>query len=114
MACGLKKTGRGVALQWHVVKGEVWRKVTTWLGIPREMRTMHSSLKWIKKERQGSGIRAKAARIAFCFSIYWIWRTRNATCFDGLLPKEDDIFARIQYITYKILYSLYPYENVIL
>ncbi|CAH9069914.1 unnamed protein product [Cuscuta epithymum] len=92
--------------------GKVWHRVRTWLDIPREMGTMLNSLKWIKRKRQGSGIKAKAARIAFCYSIYWIWRTRNATCFDGLVPKEEVVFARIQYIVYKILYSLYPHELV--
>ncbi|CAH9074929.1 unnamed protein product [Cuscuta europaea] len=95
-----------------VFAGNVWQKVKRWLQLPRRMGTLHSSLNWIKKERQGSGIKAKAARIAFCYTVYWIWRTRNATCFDGLTPREDDVFARIQYITYKILYSIYPFELV--
>ncbi|CAH9122317.1 unnamed protein product [Cuscuta epithymum] len=58
-------------------------------------------------------VQAKASRIVFCFSIYWIRSTRNATRFDGLAPKEEDVFAKIKYIVYKILYSLYLHDLVV-
>ncbi|CAH9125273.1 unnamed protein product [Cuscuta epithymum] len=85
--------------------------VNEWLGMPRLMGTLASSVKWIKKERSGANVQAKASRIALYFSIYWIWRVRNAATFDGVTPKEDDVFARIKYIVYKVLYSIYPYDR---
>ncbi|CAH9089943.1 unnamed protein product [Cuscuta europaea] len=93
--------------------GKIWSLVKNWIDMPRLMGTLSSSVKWIKKERSGATIKAKATRIAFCFSVYHIWRTRNAIKFDGTSPKVEDVFARIKYIVYKVLYSIYSHELVV-
>ncbi|CAH9145483.1 unnamed protein product [Cuscuta epithymum] len=94
--------------------GKVWAMMKAWIGIPRMMGTLASAVKWIKKERSGASVRAKAARIAFSCTIYSLWRVRNAARFDDFLPKEEEVFARIQYVVYKILYCIYPYDLVVL
>ncbi|CAH9085405.1 unnamed protein product [Cuscuta europaea] len=92
--------------------GQVWSKVRAWIGMPRQMTTLDSSVKWIKKDHAGAGVKAKAARIAFIYTIYWIWRVRNATRFDDAKAHEEEVFARIQYMVYKILFSIYPHELI--
>ncbi len=92
--------------------GTVWSKLRAWIGMPREMSTLESSVKWIRKDHAGVGIKAKALRIAFIYTIYWLWRVRNATRFDDKKTHEEDVFARIQYMVYKILYSIYPHELI--
>ncbi|KAG9133259.1 hypothetical protein Leryth_020754 [Lithospermum erythrorhizon] len=39
--------------------------IRTWLGIRRQMTTLESAIKWIKKEHGGKSIRAKAIILAF-------------------------------------------------
>ncbi|CAH9051431.1 unnamed protein product [Cuscuta europaea] len=86
-------------------QGTIWNKVRAWIGMPRQMSTLDSAVKWIKKDRAGVWIKAKTIRIAFIYTIYWIWRVRNATRFDDKKTREEEVFERIQYMVYKILYT---------
>ncbi|CAH9090550.1 unnamed protein product [Cuscuta epithymum] len=76
--------------------GAIWSRVRIWIGLHRQMTTLDSSVKWIKKDHGGAGIKAKTVWIAFIYTAYWIWRVRNATKFDGATLKEEDVFARIK------------------
>ncbi|CAH9069809.1 unnamed protein product [Cuscuta europaea] len=88
--------------------GQLWNNVKDRLGISRQMASLKSVVKWTQRECKGAHIRAKATRIAFSYTIYWIWRTRNAIRFDGAALKLDEMFTHIKYMVYKVLYSLYP------
>ncbi|CAH9050033.1 unnamed protein product [Cuscuta europaea] len=92
--------------------GQLWRNVKDWLGISRQMTSLRSAIKWMQRECKGVHIRAKATRIAFSYTIYWIWRTRNAIRFDGATLKLEDMLAKIKFMMYKVLYSLYPYHMI--
>ncbi|CAH9109723.1 unnamed protein product [Cuscuta europaea] len=92
--------------------GQVWETVKQWLGLTRSMHTLRSSVKWIKKEQSGANLKAKAVRIAFCYSIYWIWRSRNSIRFDGAKANIQGVVAQIKFMVYKLLYSLYPVDMI--
>jgi len=50
----------------------LWRRIRDWLGISREMSTISSALKWIKKEARGSSVRAKAIKVGLACTVYHI------------------------------------------
>ncbi|CAH9091992.1 unnamed protein product [Cuscuta epithymum] len=95
-----------------IITGQVWTRIKAWLGITRQMTTLRSAVKWIKKEHNGAHIKAKAVRITFCFTIYWMWRTRNSICFEAAKVKVEDIIHHIKYMVYKVLFSIYPYHMI--
>ncbi|CAH9147761.1 unnamed protein product [Cuscuta epithymum] len=92
--------------------GRVWTQIRNWMGFGHQMTTLLSSIKWIMKEHKGSRLKAKAARLAFCATVYYVWRARNACRFDGSMPKEEEIVVKIKHVVYKILYSLYPHDLI--
>ncbi|CAH9085418.1 unnamed protein product [Cuscuta europaea] len=90
----------------------VWHHVRSWMGLRHEMSTLLSSIKWIKKTHKGSTLKAKAARIAFCATVYYIWHARNEGRFDGKMKKEEEVVAKIKHVMYKVLYNIYPHELI--
>ncbi|CAH9133061.1 unnamed protein product [Cuscuta epithymum] len=90
----------------------VWEHIKDWLGLTREMSTLNSSVKWILKNHKGSKIKGKAARIAFCATVYYLWHARNANRFDEADVKEEETIAKIKHVVYKILFSIYPHDLV--
>ncbi|CAH9107180.1 unnamed protein product [Cuscuta europaea] len=92
--------------------GQVWTLVKNWLGISRRMSTLLSTAKWIKKENNGAHAKAKGVRLAFCYTVYWIWRTRNMICFEKIKPKVEDLVKNIKFMVYKILYAMYPFDRI--
>ncbi|CAH9093039.1 unnamed protein product [Cuscuta europaea] len=65
-----------------VFTGQVWNLIRDWLGLTRQMTTLSSAVKWMKKEQTGANVKAKAVRLSFCYTVYWIWRMRNMICFE--------------------------------
>ncbi|CAH9108804.1 unnamed protein product [Cuscuta europaea] len=90
----------------------VWHHVRSWMGLRHEMSTLLSSIKWIKKTLKGSTLKAKAARIAFCATVYYIWHARNECRFDGKMKKEEEVVAKVKHVVYKVLYNIYPHELI--
>ncbi|CAH9099317.1 unnamed protein product [Cuscuta epithymum] len=90
----------------------VWQHIRNWMGLGHEMTTFLSAIKWITKTHKGSTMKAKAVRLAFCASIYYIWHVRNELRFDGGLKTEADVISNVKHVVYKILYSLYPHELI--
>ncbi|CAH9145983.1 unnamed protein product, partial [Cuscuta epithymum] len=84
----------------------VWDKIREWMGLGHEMTTLLSSIKWITKTHKGSTLKAKAARLAFCASVYYIWHTRNENLFDDGTKTEDNVIAKVKHMVYKILFSI--------
>ncbi|CAH9131358.1 unnamed protein product, partial [Cuscuta epithymum] len=82
------------------------------MGLRHEMTTMLSAVKWITKTHKGSKLKAKAARIAFCATVYYIWHARNVIRFDDGKKTEEDIIMKIKHVVYRILFSIYPHELV--
>ena len=87
---------------------QIWAQIRSWLGVSREMSTVESSLKWIKKEHQGTSIRSRAVLLAFSATIFEIWRARNALVFDSDTITRESIIARIKLATYRVMYTLFP------
>lgn len=74
------------------------------------MPTLHSSIKWIKKEHGGAFIRSKATVLAFATTIYAILVARNQCLFATKAADVDSIVVSIQFNVYKVLHSLYPLD----
>ena len=87
---------------------QIWAQIRSWLGVSREMSTVESSLKWIKKEHRGTSIRSRAVLLAFSATIFEIWRARNALVFDSDTITRESIIARIKLATYRVMYTLFP------
>lgn len=49
---------------------KIWKYIRVWLDISRFMSTIHSSLKWLKKEARGAQLQRHAKWIAFAFTVY--------------------------------------------
>ncbi|CAH9084953.1 unnamed protein product [Cuscuta europaea] len=90
----------------------VWQHIRIWMRLGRDMTTLLSAVKWIMKTHRGSTLKAKAARLAFCATIYYIWHGRNEIRFEGGSKTEGDIIAKIKHVVYKVLYNLYPHELI--
>lgn len=48
----------------------IWHVIRKWLGIRRSMTTLPSTLKWMKKEAQGTSWQSKAKKIALAHTVY--------------------------------------------
>ncbi|CAH9083664.1 unnamed protein product [Cuscuta europaea] len=92
--------------------GQVWNMIRDWLGITRQMNTLSSAVKWMKKEHNGANVKAKAVKLSFCYTIYWTWRMRNMICFEKTTTTVIDMVKHIKFMVYKVLYYMYPIERV--
>ena len=90
------------------VTGGIWREVREWLGIRRDMSTLRSALKWMKKEARGTGWRKKAMKMALATTVYVIWEARNKLVYEGVNPIPRDIVSSIKTSVYRIIFHLYP------
>ena len=72
------------------------------------MSTLKAATKWIFKEAKGTGIQARAKRIGFACTVYYMWEARNKRIFEGVIKQPEDIIRRIQIQVYSGLYNLYP------
>ncbi|KAK6132726.1 hypothetical protein DH2020_033531 [Rehmannia glutinosa] len=86
----------------------VWAEIRAWIGITRDMSTLNSGLKWLKKEAKGTSIQSKSKRITFATTVYHIWYARNRLVFEDEVPNPDYVIYRIKTHVYKVMYSLYP------
>lgn len=87
----------------------VWDGVRSWLGVSRQMSTIDSAIKWIKKDYGGGRPVSKMLRLSFCATIYYIWQARNAAVFERNQANPQAILARVKLSTYRVLYRLYPH-----
>lgn len=54
-------------------------------SINRDMNTLSSVVKWIKKDHGGALIRSKVVLLAFAATIYTVWIAQNNFLFAGKL-----------------------------
>ncbi|GAA0171437.1 reverse transcriptase [Lithospermum erythrorhizon] len=92
----------------------IWSTIRDWLGIKREMNTLESAIKWLKKEFGGCRVFARAARLGFVTTVYEVWMARNALRFDGKKSSLEAIVAKVKVSTYCILYQIYPESTPII
>ena len=90
----------------------IWTRIKAWLNISREMSTINSALKWIRKESRGSGCNAKARCMALACTVYHIWNARNRRIFEGQAMEVEGIVFRIKLHVYRTIYSLFPQSVV--
>ncbi|CAH9082499.1 unnamed protein product [Cuscuta epithymum] len=90
----------------------VWERVQAWIGVGHQMTTLLGAIKWISKMHKGATVKAKAGRLAFCATTYYIWQARNETRFDEGKKTEEDVVAKIKHVVYKILFSIYPHDLI--
>ncbi|GAA0146080.1 reverse transcriptase [Lithospermum erythrorhizon] len=90
----------------------IWSTIRSWLGIRRQMTTLESAIKWIKKEHGGKSIHAKAILLDFCILVHEIWRARNGIAFDQEPTSPEAIIAKVKLATYRILIRLYPSQMI--
>ncbi|XP_052198247.1 uncharacterized protein LOC127805524 [Diospyros lotus] len=91
------------------MSSSVWGHIKAWLGISRDMTTIGSTLKWIKREARGASWQGKAKRIALAAMIYHIWQAWNRKVFEDLRACGDNIINRIKTLVYRIMFCMYPY-----
>ncbi|KAK4423208.1 hypothetical protein Salat_1903600 [Sesamum alatum] len=87
----------------------VWSNIRQWLGITRHMSTLHSAIKWLKKEKMGSSVQNKARTLALACTVYSLWRHRNEIIFEGKAPNPDGLIACIKITVCRIIFALFPY-----
>ncbi|GAA0183545.1 hypothetical protein LIER_31086 [Lithospermum erythrorhizon] len=90
----------------------IWNHIRTWLGIRRQMSTLESAIKWVKKEHGGKSLRSRALLLAFCIVVHEIWRARNAAAFYQEPTSPEVIIARVILATYRILIKLHPTQRI--
>ncbi|KAK6160826.1 hypothetical protein DH2020_004207 [Rehmannia glutinosa] len=88
----------------------LWNRIKAWLKIHRSMSTLASAIKWIRKDK-ADPILKKARAVAFCCSIYHIWKARNAHVFDGDPFSYEAVFKKIQFHVYQVIYSIFPPDS---
>jgi len=91
------------------LSSSVWDNIKCWLGIRRVMSTIHSSLRWLKKDARGSSWKSKTKFIAFTCTVYCIWNARNRCIFEGQRPLVVDLVRKIKTHVYRVLFTLYPF-----
>ncbi|XP_042009218.1 uncharacterized protein LOC121757801 [Salvia splendens] len=90
----------------------VWKEIKSWLGMQRNITTIPSAIKWMIKERSGAEIVRKARRLALIAMVSLMWRGRNALIFYGSAFEPKHLVFEVKKVTYAVLYSLYPHEQV--
>ncbi|KAI3467964.1 hypothetical protein Pfo_024627 [Paulownia fortunei] len=88
---------------------EIWNRIRGWLGIDTSMSTIHSALKWLKKEYRSNSWQNSAKKSAFACTVYQIWNTRNRKIFENEPALLDTIICKIKTYVYKAIFSKYPY-----
>lgn len=86
----------------------VWRRVKLWLNVHRDMNTLLSAVKWIKKDFGGALIRSKAVILTFASTVYVIWKAKNCYIFAGKHADSSTLVLSIMDLVYTSLFSLYP------
>ncbi|KAK6143840.1 hypothetical protein DH2020_024188 [Rehmannia glutinosa] len=87
----------------------IWDGIKEWTGISRQMTTLSSAFKWLKKEARGTSKKSKGQKIAMATTVYQIWNARNRLIFEGEVLHIDFVIHKIKTHIYKIMYSLYPH-----
>lgn len=90
----------------------IWDEIRSWLGISRSMTTIHSAIKWLKKEPGVGVVMVRARLLALMCTIYQVWKVRNAAVFDSTTFNRDAVVKKIKSMVYSALYSLYPVDFV--
>ena len=80
----------------------VWREVRLWCGLQRQMTTLRSGIKWLRRCSRGTGFRARTQRLAFSCTVYYIWLARNRLIFELCMPVPSQIVHRIQTQVFRI------------
>ncbi|KAL2237429.1 UNVERIFIED_CONTAM: hypothetical protein Sindi_0934600, partial [Sesamum indicum] len=79
----------------------VWSHIRVWLGINRRMSTLHSAVKWLKKEKTGSSVHNKARHLALSCTVYTLWRHRNEFIFEGAVPNPEGLIISVKITVYR-------------
>ncbi|KAL8521518.1 hypothetical protein ACS0TY_011871 [Phlomoides rotata] len=70
------------------------------------MTTIHSAVKWLKKELGVGVVRVRARMLSLLCSIYLLWKVRNEIVFDSAVFNHNSVVKRIKTMVYKVLYTL--------
>ncbi|CAH9100419.1 unnamed protein product [Cuscuta europaea] len=91
---------------------EVWQHVRHWLKIRKNTSTVLSTVKLCIKEYGGMMITSKTILLAFCCTVYVVWKTRNQIIFSQKVISVKDVFLEIEGLVYKVLLRLYPSNHI--
>ena len=91
----------------------IWDHIKLWLGIRRDMSTIHNTLKWLKKEARRTSWRNKEKYIVFSCTVYCIWNARNRFIFEGQRSVVDDLVRKIKTHVYRVIFTLYPHVLIL-
>lgn len=91
----------------------IWSRVRSWLNIRRSMSTLHSAIKWIKKDYGSAFIKSKDVVLAFAATIYNIWNARNKVIFAGKQVSSSETLNSFKTLVYTVLSSFYPGDGLL-
>jgi hypothetical protein len=72
----------------------IWLHMKGWLGLHRQMNTITSTVRWIRKAGKGKHVRFKL--VAAAYFVYIIWESRNNMVFENRKISLVDIIRRVQ------------------
>lgn len=87
---------------------EVWDEVHNWLGINSHIYTIKSGLKWMKKEVKGTSWLSRARRVAFAYTVYSIWCSRNKIFKKNAKITSSMMISEIKIHVYTALVAKFP------
>lgn len=76
--------------------------------------TLHSAIKWLKKDFAGACIKNKEVVLAFAGTIYIIWIARNRELFANKHMSSSEILNSIKTLVYNVVFSLYPNDGLLI
>lgn len=60
---------------------DIWNSIRDWARLRRAMSTIQSSLKWLKKECQGTSWISSVKKLCLAVPLYYSWKCRNKVDF---------------------------------
>lgn len=90
----------------------IWNRIKLWLRIKRQMTTLCSTVKWIKKGIQRSTYKKQSDGPYFCSHCLSHLESKERSTFFFQITRHVHHFGMIQKNVYSIIYSLYPCDNI--
>lgn len=84
----------------------VWSRIKVWLKLRRRMSSISMAIKWLERERGGSGVIRKARWLALAVTVSHIWFARNNLLFEDRLFDVVGVVKDVQMDVFTVFYSI--------
>lgn len=75
----------------------IWRSILGKVNLYANETSWEAWLTWISKTCKGKEPKAKIGRLAFCATIYILWRERNNRIHDGIEATSNSILQEVYF-----------------